>query len=163
MLYICSIHKHIAMRYLVRSIKYFFWLIIFFAVIMLVLIFTGTSGGNMEAMFAIPADDVAPVANVELADVPLDGDAVLRTQVIAGIPTNELRELMIAYRAGRVIVKPERLVSTCGTCRLFSPNPGRCGGRCTEPGRVAKGKNLTKYWTTPSCKKYVPRGGSDIG
>ncbi len=51
MLYICSIHKHIAMRYLVRSIKYFFWLIIFFAVIMLVLIFTGTSGGNMEAMF----------------------------------------------------------------------------------------------------------------
>lgn len=118
---------------------------------------------NMEAMFAIPADDVAPVANVELADAPLDGDAVLRTQVIEGIPTNELRELMIAYRAGRVIIKPERLASTCGTCRLFSPNPGRCGGRCTEPGRVAKGKNLTKYWTTPSCKKYVPRGGSDIG
>lgn len=99
----------------------------------------------------------------EIEVVRLDGDAVLRTQVIAGIPTNELRELMIAYRAGRVIIKPGRLASTCGTCRLFSPNPGRCGGRCTEPGRVAKGKNLTKYWTTPSCKKYVPRGGSDIG
>lgn len=96
-------------------------------------------------------------------DMNLDNDTELRAQIIAGVPTNELRELMIAYRAGRVIVKPERLASTCGTCRLFSPNPGRCGGRCTEPDRVAKGKNLTKYWTTPSCKKYVPKGGAGIG
>lgn len=103
------------------------------------------------------------ISDLELADVPLDDDAELRAQVIAGIPTNELRELVIAYRAGRVIVKPERMASTCGTCCMFSPKPGRCGGYCTEPGRVAKGKNLTKYWTTPGCKKYTQKGGATNG
>ena len=42
---------HSDMRYLIRSIKYFFWFVCIFALIMLVLVIMGTAGGDISSMF----------------------------------------------------------------------------------------------------------------
>ena len=72
-----------------------------------------------------------------------------------GIDPERLREIISAEKSGRVVIKPEPLTDTCGSCKHFQREKGKASGicDCRTDSRRGWGFTNTALYVTQSRKR----------